>query len=195
MLNKLWVETRHGVVRVLHGIKIDKTDQTSYNVEFVPNKNSMDSQSTAVMGRTILKSVEMNNPRLISFEFQLKRGLYDVYLTKVKRIDGSEIDLDEESRFLYPEPVMVGNPYSIQLKKEEAFCYGESGSRIRIRSTELPLDSETVYYQIKRDNIDHIKYYIPFNNGTQVDFFVKGVRPDEIEIYLGNSSFQLETNV
>ena len=195
MITKLWVETKHGNTRVLHGIKDDRNEQTSYNVEFVPNKNSTNTQNIEVKGQTILKAAGMNDLRLISFDFELKRGLYDVYITKVKRIDGSDIDLDEESRYQYEEPVMVGNPYTIQMKKEETVCYGEQGVRVRIASMELPLDSETVYYQIKRENVSDIRYYVPFNQQQTIDFFIKGVKPDEIEIFLGNSSFQIENNV
>ena len=90
---------------------------------------------------------------------------------------------------------MVGDPYRVKLKKEDTICYGYAGTRVRILSEELMLDSETVYYQIKREELRNRKFYIPFNGGPTADFFVKGVSPDEVDIFFGNSSFQIENNV
>ncbi len=192
MITKLKVETKHDDVCVLHGIKASRTDQSQYVIEFIPNKNSTYFGNVDASGKTILKSAGMNTPNMISFDFRLKRGLYDVSISKVKRIEGANVEIEENSSFQYREPVMVGDPYKIKLKIEEANCYGCQGVRVRIASVEIPLDSNTVYYQIKRENINHIKYYIPFNQGKTVDFFIKGVKPEEVDIYFGNPSFQIE---
>jgi hypothetical protein len=195
MITKLSVATKNGEVRVLHGIKADKSDQSQYLAEFVPCKNVDVYHSDNVVGKTVLNSSGLNEPKAISFNFNLKRGLYDVYISKIERIDGSDVKVVDGSRFLYKEPVMVGDPYRVKLKKEDTICYGYAGTRVRILSEELMLDSETVYYQIKREELRNRKFYIPFNGGPTADFFVKGVSPDEVDIFFGNSSFQIENNV
>lgn len=190
MVTRIKVETRHDDVRVLHAIKEMRNDQSQYLVEFIPNEGG-----STVVGKTILKSAGLDNPNLISFSFSLKRGLYDVTVSRVTRIDGSSVETDPETRFRYADPVMVGDPYRVKMKVENAVCYGENGVRVRIVSMEIPLDSQTVYYKIKKENIEHIKYYVPFNQQDRIDFFVKGVNKDEIELFFGTPSFKMETDM
>lgn len=102
--------------------------------------------------------------------------------------------IDESCVFQYEEPVMAGEPYRVSVKVEEAGCYGTNGVRVRIQSEEIPLDSKMLYYRIRRENLEQFKYYIPFNNQRQIDFFVKGVKPDEITLIAEASSLKL-TNV
>lgn len=190
MINRIKVETRHDDVRVLHGIKKVRSDQSQYLVEFTPNEGGNN-----VVGKTILKSAGLDNPNLISFNFSLKRGLYDVTISKVLKIEGSSVETDPKSVFKYPEPVMVGDPYRVRMKVEDAVCYGENGVRVRIVSMEIPLDSSTVYYKIKRENITQLKYYVPFNQKDRIEFFVKGVTKDEIKFFFGTPSFKMETDM
>ena len=63
---------------------------------------------------------------------------------------------------------------------------------MRIKSSELELDSHTVYYIIDRENLREIKYYVPFNGSDRIDFFIKGVKAEEIDVFLGNPSSQIE---
>lgn len=191
MVNRIKVETKHDDLRVLHGIKDVRNDMSQYLVEFTPSEGGY-----SVAGKTILKSAgKEDNPNLISYGFSLKRGLYDVDISRVTKIAGSNVETDPESHMKYPYPVMVGDPYRVKMKIEDAVCYGERGVRVRIVSMEIPLDSDTVYYKIKKENLENIKYYVPFDQKDRIDFFVKGVNKDEIELFFGTPSFQMEADM
>ncbi len=191
MITRLRVETQHSDMRVMHAIKEKKTDRFQYLVEFTPNTSSLNLGSES-REKTILNPAGENDPKLISFPFKLKRGLYDVWVSRVASIEGRDIQVVPDTREMYPEPVMVGEKYVVQAKVEDERCYGTEGVRVRIRSMEMELDSNTVYYIIERENLREIRYYVPFEGTDRIDFFIKGVRADEIRIYLGNPSFQIE---
>lgn len=191
MITGLRVETKGDDTRVMRAIKEKRSDQYQYLIEFTPNKNSLN-RGAENNEKTILNSAGHNNPNLISFPFKLRRGLYDVTVSRVAEIQGREIKIVPETKEKYPDPVMVGEKYVVKAKIEDAQCYGVNGVRVRIKSTELELDSHTVYYIIDRENLREIKYYVPFNGSDRIDFFIKGVKAEEIDVFLGNPSFQIE---
>ncbi len=191
MITGLQVETKHDDTRVLRAIKENRNDQNQYLVYLNPNKNGL-LAGGAEKGQAILISAGANNPNLISYDFRLKRGLYDVVIERIESIAGGEIHTDPESRYEYPDPVMVGQRYLVRSKVEDTVCYGEAGVRVRIQSVEVPLGPEMVYYVIDRDELKDIKYYVPFHDEKKIDFFVKGVQSGEMQLYLGNPSFQIE---
>lgn len=191
MITGLRVDTMHDDTRVMRAVKEKRNDDYQYLVELSPNKSSMYKSSDS-QEKTILRPAGQDNPNLISFPFKLKRGLYDVTVSRVAEILDRDIKIVPETRAQYPEPVMVGEKYVVQVKIEDARCYDEEGVRVRIRSKEFELDSRTVYYVIHRENLESVKYYVPFNGSDRIDFFIKGVRKEEIDIYLGNPSFQIE---
>lgn len=191
MITGLRVETKGDDTRVMRAIKEKRSDQYQYLVEFTPNKNSLN-RGSENNEKTILNSAGHNNPNLISFPFKLRRGLYDVTVSRVAEIQGREIKIVPETKEKYPDPVMVGEKYVVKARIEDAQCYSVNGVRVRIKSTELQLDSHTVYYIIDRENLREIKYYVPFNGSDRIDFFIKGVKAEEIDVFLGNPSFQIE---
>lgn len=192
MITGLRIETKHDDTRVLHAIKENRKDQYQYLVELTPNKSNLNIGNSDIRVKTLLNSAGLNNPNLISYNFELRRGLYDVTISRVLEINGREIKTDPNTVEKYPEAVMVGESYIIQAKLEDAECYGGHGVRVRIRSREMPLDSQTMYYKIKRENLEHLKYYVPFHGSETIEFFIKGVRRDEVELNLGNPSFEIE---
>lgn len=190
MPTNIRVQTNHGDERVVHAIKEDRRDQSQYLIEFFPNG------SKDKVAETILTSGGLNNPKMVSYVVTLKRGLYDVKTSRII-MNASEngFEIDESSVVYHSEPVMVGNPYRVKIMIENQSCYDLQGVRVQILSEEIPLDSKTVYYQIKKENLDHIKYYVPFNNQRTIEFFVQGVREDEIALYFGTPSFQIEKSI
>ena len=172
MITGLRVETKGDDTRVMRAIKERRSDQYQYLVEFTPNRNSLNRGGES-SGKTILNSAGQNDPNLISFSFKLRRGLYDVTITRVAEIQGREIKTVPETKEKYPDPVMVGEKYVVKSKIEDAQCYGVNGVRVRIKSTELELDSHTDIYIIDRENLREIKYYVPFNGSDRIDFSLK----------------------
>ena len=76
-----------------------------------------------------MNSAGQNDPNLISFSFKLRRGLYDVTITRVAEIPGREIKTVPETKEKYPDPVMVGEKYVVKSKIEDAQCYGVNGGQ------------------------------------------------------------------
>lgn len=197
MITGLKVETKHDDTHVLHAIKADRNDQNQYLVYLTPNPDSYMADITQ-KGKVVLVSAGQNNPKLISYDFKLGRGLFDVMIATIVSPDAGECleagdpPIDPASKYIYPEPVMVGKTYKVGYKMEDKFCYNTSGVRIRIKSFEIPLGPDMIYYTIDRDNLREMKYFVPFKNEDQIDFFIKGVRKSEVNLHLGNPSFSLE---
>lgn len=191
MITGLKVETKHDDTRILRAIKAVKSDQSQYLVKLTPNAKGLQGGVSQV-GEAVLISAGMDNPNLISYDFRLRRGLYDVVIETIVGIEGGQIRTDPESRYEYPEPVMVGQQYMVRAKLEDASSSGERGVRVRIQSTEVPLDEDMVYYIIDRENLKHVRYYVPFHQTDRIDFFIKGVQKDEVKLFLGNPSFQIQ---
>lgn len=191
MITILSVNTLRDDVRVMRAIKENRNDNKQYQVELSPNQNNLNGEDSV----EFLLCPEMDSPNLISFTFNIKRGLYDAIVTEVKEItDPNCVIIIPETAYKYPVPVMIGQKYIVKAKIEDSMCYGERGVRVRAKCVEadMSLSSNIIYYIIRKENISHIKYYIPFNNLSSIDFFVKGVSKENIEIYVDNPSIQIE---
>lgn len=191
MIKSIKVESKHDDVRVANAVKMDQSEEYDYQLEFTPNKSSLNNGNNGATVKTILRH-QMNSQVLISYDFKLKRGLYDVTVTRVDSIDGTDVKLVESTRQKYKEPVMVGGKYNVRYKVFLDQCYGEMGIRVQIISDEIELDSKTMYYTILNDDLKDIKYYIPFNNQQKIQFFVKGITKENFSLNIGNPSFKIE---
>ncbi|MFQ6792144.1 hypothetical protein [Thomasclavelia sp.] len=189
MIKSIKVESKHGNVRTANAVKGNQEDEFDYLLEFIPNKSSVNYENNIIVGKTILRH-QINSQILISYDFKLTRGLYDVMVTKVDSITESEIKLVEDSRQKYSEPVMVGGKYKISVKMIPTMCYGSQGLMIVLESNEVSLDSKTVYYNVLKEELENIRFYVPFNNSKTISFFVKGVTRDSIALKIGNPSFE-----
>ena len=170
MIKSIKVESKHDNVRVANAVKSDLNDEFDYLLEFVPNRNSVNFENNVIVGKTILRH-QIHSQLLISYDFRLNRGLYDVIVTQIDSISESEIKLVEETKQKYDKPVMVGGKYVIRVKLTPTSCYGTNGLRIQIISDEVELDSKSMYYSILKEELNNIRYYIPFNNSKKIDFF------------------------
>ena len=184
MIKSINVESKHDDVRVANAVKIDYDEEYDYLLEFIPNNGNNN-----VVGKTILRH-QKNSQLLISYDFKLKRGLYDVIVTVVESTNGTEIKLVDGTSVKYKEPVMVGGKYKLHAKILPAICYGCPGIRVQIISDEIQLDSETVYYTILKDDLKSIRYYIPFNDTKEIDFFIKGITIEDFSLNITNPSFE-----
>lgn len=186
MITSLQIMTRHNDLRYLQGIKDDRKEQKKYLVKFV--YHGMENNE---VGKTVLESPEMEGLRLMSYDFKLSRGLYDVWISEIQEILGpGKIVEVPDTCYRYKTPLMAGEKYYIKLKKEAAQCYGENGTRVRI-ATEIAMDSESIYYTVHKKNVDHIKYKMSFDKEKKSEFFIKGVKPEELEIGFDDSCFEL----
>jgi hypothetical protein len=190
MIKLIKVESKHDDVRIASAVKIDQNEEADYLLEFTTNESSLNAGNLQVYQKVILRH-QINKKVLISYDFKLKRGLYDVMVTQVKAINGTDIQLDESSRQKYNDPVMVGGKYNIRAKIKNEQCYGKSGIRVMIISDEIELDSNTMYYTVLREGLKNIRYYIPFNHSKKIDFFVENISSDEFSLNLGNPSFEI----
>ena len=191
MIKSIKVESKHDNVRVANAVKSDLNDEFDYLLEFVPNRNSVNFENNVIVGKTILRH-QIHSPLLLSHNFRLNRGLYDVIVTQIDSISESEIKLVEETKQKYDKPVMVGGKYVIRVKLTPTSCYGTNGLRIQIISDEVELDSKSMYYSILKEELNNIRYYIPFNNSKKIDFFVKGAVLDNFILNLENPSFEIQ---
>ena len=191
MIKSIKVESKHDNVRVANAVKSDLNDEFDYLLEFVPNRNSVNFENNVIVGKTILRH-QIHSQLLISYDFRLNRGLYDVIVTQIDSISESEIKLVEETKQKYDKPVMVGGKYVIRVKLTPTSCYGTNGLRIQIISDEVELDSKSMYYSILKEELNNIRYYIPFNNSKKIDFFVKGSVLDNFILNLENPSFEIQ---
>lgn len=191
MIKSIKVESKHDNVRVANAVKSDLNDEFDYLLEFVPNRNSVNFENNVIVGKTILRH-QIHSQLLISYDFRLNRGLYDVIVTQIDSISESEIKLVEETKQKYDKPVMVGGKYVIRVKLTPTSCYGTNGLRIQIISDEVELDSKSMYYSILKEELNNIRYYIPFNNRKKIDFFVKGAVLDNFILNLENPSFEIQ---
>lgn len=190
MIKSIKVESKHDDVRVANAVKVDYDEEYDYLLEFTPNKSFINSGNNHVLGKTILRH-QKNSQLLISYDFKLKRGLYDVTATIVESTNGTEINLVEGTSEKYKEPVMVGGKYKLYVKILPAVCYESAGIKIQIISDEIQLDSKTMYYTILRDDLKSIRYYIPFNDTKKIDFFIKGITAEEFSLNITNPSFEI----
>src|SRR5699024_9597258 len=108
--------------------------------------------NNVIVGKTILRH-QIHSQLLISYDFRLNRGLYDVIVTQIDSISESEIKLVEETKQKYDKPVMVGGKYVIRVKLTPTSCYGTNGLRIQIISDEVELDSKSMYYSILKEEL------------------------------------------
>lgn len=194
MITELKATTLSGDVRIVNALRESIQDDTMYLLTFTPNKKSVNGSSNYQVKQTALVPIKASR-QMNSYKFQLERGLYDVQIATIldrNFNDARNIPIDPDSVYQYPTPVMVGDPYVVKARKEEAHCYGVDGVRVRISSGEMAFDSETMYYTIKKEKIDRIKYYVPFEGNMEIDFFVQGIRCDELELHLSNPSFIIE---
>ncbi len=184
LLKTIRVDSRHDNVRVANAVKSDLEQERDYQLEFAPQG------SERIVQMTILRH-QYNSQLLNSYEFTLSRGLYDVYVTRVNKIDGTNIDLDIDSRCKFKEPVMVGGKYKVRAKFVNSQSYGLKGVRVQIISDEIPIDSHTMYYLINKDGNESIRYYIPFNNKKSIEFFVLGITTDMFQLKVEIPSFDI----
>lgn len=190
MIKSIKVESKHDDVRVANAVKINHDEEHDYLLEFIPNESFLNSSNCGTVGKTILRH-QINSQLLISYDFKLKRGLYDVIVTIVESTNGTDIKLVEGTRIKYKEPVMVGGKYKVRAKILATDCYGTKGIRLQIISDEIPIDAKTMYYTILKDGLESIRYYIPFNDTKKIDFFIKGVTVQEISLNIINPSFEI----
>ena len=191
MIKAIKVESKHDLVRVANAVKGNPDDEFDYLLEFVPNKDSVNFENNVIVGKTILRH-QINSQLLISYDFKLHRGLYDVIVTQIDSVSEDEIKLIENTREKYNQPVMVGGKYKVKVSLAIQECYGYQGLKVSIVSEEVPLDSKTIYYKILKEELKDIRYYVPFNNSKQIEFFVKGVVKDNFELNLENPSFEIQ---
>lgn len=185
MIESLRVMTQNDDRRVAYAKRIVEEEEYDYQLEFAFVNQ------TRIENKVILRH-QKDNRDMTSYAFQLPRGLFDVYVVRIRSINGRNVELYEETRQKYPKPIMIGNKYDIiyQMKPYEA--YDQYGVALQFKSTEMPVTSHTVYYCINKEGIDQIKYYIPFTNNNQsVRFFIKGVELSDISLGITDPSFQL----
>ncbi|MCD7949280.1 MAG: hypothetical protein LUG12_03320 [Erysipelotrichaceae bacterium] len=185
LLKTIRVDSRHDNVRVANAVKSDLEQEHDYQLEFAPQG------SERIVQMTILRH-QYNSQLLNSYEFTLSRGLYDVYVTRVNKIDGTNIDLDINTRSKFKEPVMVGGKYRVRAKFVNSNSYGQKGVRVQIISDEIPIDSSTMYYMINKEGNEDIRYYIPFNNKKSIEFFVLGITADMFQLKVATPSFDIQ---
>ena len=193
-ISHLVIKTQHDETRALRAIAGEVGNGTQYYIQFVPfdlDPKDPERNSTAY---TVLPPAQKGGT-MLSYPFSIKRGLYHVIIEKIISIDTNarpiKIERDLSSRFIYPESVMAGDLYTLEVKKEEAVCYGKKGARIRMLSREQNLTPRDVYYQIK-GNTEGIKYYVPFKDDDRIDFFVKGVEPGYVDVFVSNPGFVIK---
>ena len=191
MIKLLKVESKHDNVRVARAIKKDVNEEYDYQLEFIPNNRSLSPALKYQNIKTILRH-QINSQSLISYDLKLERGLYDVFVTRVESINGTEIKLVEDTRIKYPEPVMVGGRYKIKVKISPADCYNTHGILVQIISEEIELDEKMIYYRILKEELKDIKYYIPFQKSKQIAFFVENINMNDFSLNIGNPSFEIE---
>ncbi len=185
LLKTIRVDSRHDNVRVANAVKSDFEQEHDYQLEFAPQG------SERIVQMTILRH-QYNSQLLNSYEFTLSRGLYDVYVTRVNKIDGTNIDLDINTRSKFKEPVMVGGKYKVRAKYVNSESYGQKGVRVQIISDEIPINGETMYYTIHKEENEDIRYYIPFNNKKSIEFFVLGISKDMFQLKVATPSFDIQ---
>ena len=185
------VQTQSKDTRVVRARKENIDDFTAYQLEFIPNENSLNAYKQ-INCKVILEPQQ--GPNLISYAFELERGLYDVYISKVIGRNNSSVLLDEE-KVKYSNPVRVGEPYIIQIKIEETSCYGVNGVRVRIKVKAEPnqetikLSDEIMYYTIQGQDIP---YYIPFSDSDRIDFFIQNINKYDLQFVITNPSFEIQ---
>ena len=190
-ISHLEIKTQHDDTRALRAIAGEVGNGVQYYIQFVPfdlDPNDPERNRTAY---TVLPPAQKGGT-MLSYPFSIKRGLYHVIIETITSIDTSvrpvKIERDSSSRFIYPEPVMAGDKYTLKVKRQEAVCYGKKGARIMMQSQEQTLSPKDVYYQIKGDT-EGIKYYVPFQDDNRIDFFVKGVEPGYVDVFVSNPGF------
>ena len=193
-ISDLEVKTQHDNTRVLRALSRDNGERVQYYVQFVPYGKSTGDAENNRMAITLLNPPNRENV-MVSFDFELQRGVYHVILEKITKIDKTGrtplIERDSESRYEYPIPIMVGNRYVLKVKIEKAVCYGKEGVHVTMESSETKLGSEDVYYKIKGESIG-IKYYVPFNGSNEIDFFIKGVVPEQVYFESNNPGIEIK---
>lgn len=187
------IQTSSGENRVVRARKARPDDELAYQLEFKPNQSSLNAKKN-ISCKVVLEP--QNGSSMISYTFQLERGLYDVYVTKVIGRDNNSVQLDEVTE-KYPKPVMVGNPYTVGIIVEASECYGERGALIKIKTKddELRLGNDVLSYTIDSLETENIFYHIPFNQSNRITFFVKGISVHEIKFHMDNPSFQLKLDI
>ncbi|WP_278627217.1 hypothetical protein [Thomasclavelia cocleata] len=135
----------------------------------------------------IIDLILNQNNELISHSIELKRGLYDVYVSVLKQVE-PEVDFCDTEK--YHKPLMIGEKYKIYLVKEEVECYGEKGIHIKLESKDALMENKDIYYRILGKQIDLKKYYVP-SNSYKVDFFVQGVDETNIIFDVENPKFEI----
>ena len=193
-ISDLEIITQHDNTRVLRAISRDNTERAQYYVQFVPYgmlTHSADSNNWtfAVLNPPDRKSV------MISFDFELQRGVYHAVIEKITKIEKIgrtvSIERDHESRYVYPLPIMVGKQYIVEIKMEKAVCYGKNGVHVFILSCETKLGPNDVYYKIQGES-EGIKYYVPFEDTEKIDFFIKGVEPEQVDFSAMNPGIEIK---
>ena len=192
-LFNMYIETVGRDKRVLQSFINDNTE-CRYQAEFYLHdcKDDKPVQNVVVEPNTNFQN------RMISYQFDLERGLYDVWITRIEKIDvDNNIHLLDETRHKYEYPVMVGEKYELAIHKTACRCYGEDGVHILIRSRDKEINSHDIYYKITKSNeeydrVKNIRYFIPFNNRREIDFFVKGVGVNEVDVVVDNPSFEVK---
>lgn len=187
MITSLKIMTRHDNTRFLQGTKNDRNEQKQYLIKFVSH-----GMGDSMVERTVLEPLGSEDLRLMSYNFDLTRGLYDLLISEIQEVQGGGNVIEvPDSCYRYKTPLMAGEKYYIKLKKESVQCYGENGTRVRI-ATEIKMDSESIYYIVHKKNVDHIKYRMSFNKDQRSEFFIKGVKPEELEICFDDSCYELQ---
>ena len=191
----LVIKTQHEDTRSLRAVSTDNNDKVqSYYIQFVPYDLDPQNPEQNRAAQTVLPPAGKNGT-MRSYDFTLKRGLYHIVIETVKEIDRSKtppVISYPETRYVYPDPVMAGDKYTIEVKIENAVCYGKNGIRVRMLSREHNLGPRDIYYRIKGEgDTSEIKYYVPFKNTDRIDFFVKGIEPDHIEIISDNPGYSI----
>ena len=193
-ISDLEVKTQHDNTRVLRALSRDNGERVQYYVQFVPFGKSTDDAESNRMAFTVLNPPNRENV-MVSFDFELQRGVYHVILEKITKIEKTGrtpiIERDSESRYIYPVPIMVGNRYVLEIKMENAVCYGKNGVHVMMRSRETKLGPKDAYYKIKGESAG-IKYYVPFNDSNEIDFFINGVVPEQVYFESKNPGIEIK---
>lgn len=193
-ISDLEITTQHDNTRVLRAISRDNSERAQYYVQFIPYGMSTDDADNKSRAFAVLNPPDKKGV-MISFDFVLQRGVYHVVIEKITKIGRNgkavSIERDHESKYVYPLPIMVGKRYVLGIKIEKAVCYGKSGVHVIMESSETRLGPKDVYYKIKGESVG-IKYYVPFADTGGIDFFIKGVVPEQVEFIAMNPGIEIK---
>lgn len=160
--------------------------ENNYVLQFCPHGSSGPTKDSP-----IIDMILNQNKDLISHDIELERGLYDVYVSVLKQINPVSFGDTEK----YFEPIMIGEKYIVYLYKTLVECYGEAGLHIKLISNDEPIGNKDIYYHISGHQVDEKKYYIPFNDCYEINFFVQGVDKTEISFIVENPKFEIIESV